>query len=112
MERSAEIHTCIVCHSLDCELRGSVPVGKEIARRLAEAGSSARVTPHLCFGACDDGPNIVLYPLGTWYKGCQLDDAEAITAHVLGGAPVEHLAEQIDPDLRDCILAMLDAGLG
>lgn len=111
MERSTEIHTCLVCHNVDCESRGSVPIGEEIARRLAEAGSSVQVTPHLCFGACEEGPNIVLYPQGTWYKGCQMDDAEGIAAHILGGPPVEHLTEQVDPDLRDLILTMLDAGL-
>ena len=111
MERSAEIHTCLVCHNVDCESRGSVPIGEEIARRLAEAGSSVQVAPHLCFGACEEGPNIVLYPQGTWYKGCQMSDAEEIAAHILGGPPVERLTEQVDPDLRDLILTMLDVGL-
>ena len=111
MERNPEIHTCLVCHNVDCESRGSVPIGEEIARRLTDAGSSVQVTPYLCFGACEEGPNIVLYPQGTWYKGCQMGDAEEIVAHILGGPPVERLSDQIDPDLRDLILTILDAGI-
>ena len=111
MERNPEIHTCLVCHNVDCESRGSVAIGEDIARRLAEAGSSVQVTPYLCFGACEMGPNIVLYPQGTWYKGCQASDAEEIAAHILGGPPVTRLTEDVDPALRDLILMILDAGI-
>ena len=111
MERTEEIRHCLVCHNVDCEARGSIPIAEEIARRLAEAGSSIPMTPHLCFGACEEGPNIILYPQGTWYKGVQMDDVEEITAHVLGGPPVTRLTEQDDPALRELILMILDAGL-
>ena len=111
MERSQDIHTCLVCHNIDCESRGSVPIGEEITRLLAEANSSVKMMPHLCFGACEEGPNIVVYPQGTWYKGCQLSDAEDIAAHCMGGPEVERLTADVDPALRDLILMILDAGL-
>ena len=111
MERSPDVHTCLVCHNIDCESRGSVPIGEEIARLLADAKSPVQVMPHLCFGACEEGPNIVLYPQGTWYKGCRPADAEAIAAHCMGGPEVEHLTADVDPALRDLILTILDAGL-
>ena len=112
MPRVDEIETCIVCHNVDCHSHGSVEIGDEIARRLAEAGSPVVVKPYICFGACTHAPNIVLYPAGIWYSGATLADASAIAAHILGGEPVEHLSEQIDPALRNLILQILDSGLG
>ncbi len=111
MARPDEIETCLVCHNVDCEFRGSIPIGEEIARRLAEAKSPVQMRPYICFGACTEGPNIVLHPEGTWYKGCQLSDAEDIVQHILGGERVERLAEGIDPALHDLILEILDSGL-
>ena len=111
MSRSEEIHTCLVCHNVDCEFRGSVAVGEEIARQLAEAESSVEVKPYLCFGACGLGPNIVVYPQGTMYMGCELGDAEQIVRHILGGEPVERLTKSVEPALRDLILEILDSGM-
>ena len=109
MERSDEIEVCLVCHNVDCRMRGSEEVGEAIAQRLAEAGSSVAVKPYLCFGACTEGPNVVLYPQGTWYSGVQPGDAEAVAQHILGGPAVERLTEGIDPDLRELILEILDS---
>jgi len=111
MERSKEIDVCIVCHNVDCAARGSIPIGEELTKQLAAAGSSVRVVPHLCFSACEEGPNIVLYPQGTWYKGAQMSDVGGIVAHIQGGEPVQHLIEDVDPALRDLILTMIDMGL-
>lgn len=111
MPRSSEIQNCLVCHNIDCKARGSVEIGDEIAERLAAAGSSVEVKPYLCFGACQEGPNIVLYPEGTWYMGAEQSDAEGIANHILGGPPVERLTSRVDPALRDLILEILDSGI-
>ena len=97
---------------MDCEARGSVPIGEEIAQRLASAGSDVQVRPYICFGACTQGPNIVLYPEGTWYSEVQQSDVEGITQHILGGQRVERISDRIDPGLRNLILQILDSGLG
>ena len=47
----------------------------------------------------------------TWYKGCDVSDAEDIVQHILGGERVERLAQGIDPALHDLILEILDSGL-
>ena len=111
MPRSPEIHSCIVCHNIDCKSRGSIEISEALERRLAAAGSSVEVKPYLCFGACEMGPNIVLYPEGTWYTEVKMDDVDAIAGHILGGEPVTHLAERVDPTLRELILDILDAGV-
>ena len=111
MERSEEIDVCIVCHNVDCASRGSIPIGEELVKQLGALGSSVKVVPHLCFSACEEGPNIVLYPQGTWYKGCQITDVKDIVAHIQGGEPVDRLVEDVDFALRDLILTMIDMGL-
>jgi sirohydrochlorin cobaltochelatase len=112
MSRSQVIDSCLVCHNVDCADRGSVAIGEEIAARLAAAGSPVVVTPYICFGACPEAPNIMLYPEGTWYMGVEPGDAAAIAEHILGGPRVDHLANRVDPGLRRLILEIIDSGLG
>jgi len=111
MARSSEIRTCLVCTNIDCASRGSQALLSEIQDRLAAAGSDVQVKSYLCFGACQDGPNMVLYPQGTWYMGVQQSDVEEIVAHILGGEPVSRLTEKVDPALRDLILDILESGM-
>ena len=111
MSRSKEIKTCLVCTNVDCASRGSTVLLEEFKGRLTDAGSAVEVKPYLCFGACQEGPNIVLYPEGTWYMGVQKDDVGEIVGHMLGGEPVERLTKRVDPALRDLILEILDSGM-
>jgi (2Fe-2S) ferredoxin len=111
LPRSEEIHTCLVCHNIDCKSRGSVEIGEDIAQQLTEADSPVQVKPYLCFGACQEGPNIVLYPEGTWYMGVKAGDAKEIAQHIMGGPVVERLTAKVDPALRDLILEILDSGI-
>ena len=62
MARSKEIDTCLVCTNVDCASRGSKELSEQFKEQLTAAGSPVAVKPYLCFGACQDGPNIVLYP--------------------------------------------------
>lgn len=111
MARGTEIKTCLVCTNVDCASRGSPALLEAFKERLVAAGSGIEAKSYLCFGACQDGPNIVLYPEGTWYMGAQIDDVEDIMAHMLGGPPAERLTKRVDPALRDLILEILDSGM-
>jgi len=111
MARSKEIRTCLVCTNVDCASRGSKELLEAFKERLSEAGSPIDVKSYLCFGACQDGPNIVMYPEGTWYMGVQKSDVDDIVAHMLGGEPVTRLTERVDPGLRDLILEILESGM-
>jgi len=84
---------------------------EQFKTKLDEAGSPIDVKSYLCFGACQDGPNIVLYPEGTWYMGVQQTDVDEIMEHMLGGEPVTRLTERVDPGLRDLILEILESGM-
>ena len=45
-----------------------------------------------CFGICDKGPIVVVYPEGVWYGKVTVDDVERIMdEHIEGGNVVEDL---------------------
>jgi len=108
--RSKEIETCLVCVNIDCSSRGSKDILNDIKEKLGD-DSPVKVKEYLCFGACQDGPNIVLYPEGTWYMGVKQDDVDDIVGHIQGGPPVDRLTERVDPALRDLILEILESGM-
>ena len=111
MARGKPIEKCLVCTNVDCASRGSIALLERLKEHLAAAGSPVEVKSYLCFGACQDGPNLVLYPEGTWYMGVKEGDVPEIETHILGGEPVKRLAERVDPALRDLILEILESGM-
>lgn len=45
-----------------------------------------------CFGICSQGPIVVVYPQGVWYKGVSLEDVpEIVESHFANGIKVERL---------------------
>jgi len=110
VDRPQEINSCYVCVNISCAECGSQALAKTLAEELD--GSGVEVKTHICFGACWMGPNIVLYPQGTWYSNVQAGDLDDIIAHIRGGEPVERLLNSIDPQLHELVVSILDAGLG
>jgi (2Fe-2S) ferredoxin len=100
----------LVCQNEDCKQRGSGALLDRLTERL-EGSAEVEVKPYMCFGGCQAGPNIVLYPQKTWYSGVQPGDVEEIAAHAEGGAPVERLTHGVEQPLKDLIYQLLDAGL-
>jgi (2Fe-2S) ferredoxin len=99
-----------VCQNEDCKQRGSGELLDKLAEKLKGAGD-VEVKPYMCFGGCQAGPNIVLYPQKVWYSGVKQGDVDEIAAHAAGGAPVERLTHGVDQPLKDLIYQLLDAGL-
>ncbi len=57
-----------------------------------ELSSEVMVTNTGCFGICDKGPIVVVYPEGTWYGSVTVDDVEEIVeSHLENGEVVERL---------------------
>jgi len=102
---------CLVCQNVDCKSRGSEEIMRELDSRVAAKNlSDVEVRPYMCFGACQEGPNIVLYPEKSWYAAVKKEDLNDIVDHLCGGPDVKRL-DTIDPSLKDLIYQLLDTGM-
>jgi (2Fe-2S) ferredoxin len=100
----------LVCQNADCMQRGSGELINQLTEKL-KGSEDIEVKPYMCFGGCQSGPNIVLYPQKVWYNGVKQADVDDIAKHAAGGEAVERLTHGIDPALKDLIYQLLDAGL-
>lgn len=101
---------CFICQNVDCKLRGAEQLMTEMTQQLAAKSIDADVKSYLCFGACDRGPNIVVYPQKCWYTRVQLSDVPEIVASVAGGPPVIRL-DTVERSLKEMIYELLDSGV-
>lgn len=77
-----------------CSARGSVEVLDALRREVGARGLVDEVLVTACgsMGLCGSGPNLVVYPEGTWYSGVTLSDVpEIVESHFIGGQPVARL---------------------
>ena len=84
-----------------CGARGSAAIHqaftRELARRDWPAGIKATGTG--CLTPCQCGPNVVVYPEGTWYAGVTPEDVPALMAYYLDGlGDVSQL--ELDPEVQ------------
>ena len=93
----------LICRGGDCKKRGSKAVRGALKDELRAEGMNrdVRVDTVDCLGLCKHGPNVVVYPGGTWYLGVVEDDVpELVKQHLKNGEPVEHLAAELRPRKR------------
>ena len=100
----------LVCQNTDCMQRGSGGLFEQLKEKLKDS-PDIEVKSYLCFGACQQGPNIVLYPQKIWYCGVKEADVSDVANSATGGPVVERLTQGIDPNLKDLVYQVLDAGL-
>ncbi|HSL20269.1 MAG TPA: methyltransferase [Vicinamibacterales bacterium] len=77
-----------------CSARSAADVIDELRAQVARQGlaGTVQVTPCGSFGLCERGPNLVVYPEGTWYSGVQRADvAEIVASHFREGRVVQRL---------------------
>jgi (2Fe-2S) ferredoxin len=100
--RDYESHV-LVCTGGDCKKRGAKDVRKALKSELRSEGllGEVRIDTVDCLGLCKHGPNVVVYPEGTWYLGLRGEDVPAvIEGHLKNREPVERLVAQRRPRRR------------
>ena len=97
--RDYDVHV-LICKDGDCKKRGSKAVRKSLKDELRAEGMhrDVRIDSVGCLGLCKHGPNLVVYPGGTWYLGVvEQDVPELVQRHLKDGEPVKHLAAELRP---------------
>jgi NADP-reducing hydrogenase subunit HndC len=80
-----------------CSARGAAAVLDTLRKELAAQGlmDTVQVTTCGSLGLCERGPNLVVYPEGTWYAGVQVADVpELVREHFQNGRPLERLVQE------------------
>ncbi len=86
-----------------CPASGSFAVLDKLDRELQTRGldKDVQLTTSGCMGLCDEGPILVAYPEGVWYRKVQAADViEIVETHLRGGKPVEHLRWDDAPAMK------------
>jgi NADH:ubiquinone oxidoreductase subunit F (NADH-binding)/(2Fe-2S) ferredoxin len=84
----------LVCAGTNCALKGSQAVRERLTSELDSRGLSdeIRVVETGCFGLCEQGPTVVVYPEGVLYCRVTPDDVpELVEEHLLKGRRLERL---------------------
>ena len=90
-----------------CSRNGSEAVLQKLRDEVAtrQLQNDVQVTQCGSLGLCEIGPNLIVYPEGTWYSRLTPDDVPEILAHhVEGRGPVGRLAWRDEAALRKAIL--------
>jgi (2Fe-2S) ferredoxin/predicted O-methyltransferase YrrM len=86
-----------------CSARGAADVIAALRREIGARGldHTVQLTVTGSMGMCERGPNLVVYPGGTWYSGVTPGDVpEIVREHFVGGQPVARLANADEPALK------------
>lgn len=102
-----------VCEGGDCTERGSGDVHdslKEMVKAIDPEEARVRVRRYPCFGACECGINVTVWPDRLFYSRVTKADLPELVENLLkGGCPVQRLRGQAKPDVEEMVWSLLDS---
>ena len=84
----------LICGGTGCDSSGSAVLMSTFEKELKKNGldEEVKIVPTGCFGLCEKGPVVIVYPEGTFYSHVTKDDVTVIVSeHLLKGRIVERL---------------------
>ena len=84
----------LICGGTGCTSSNSIKIQEAMNNEIVAAGLENEVKVVLtgCFGLCELGPIMIVYPEGTFYSNVKPEDAkEIVQEHLLKGRPVDRL---------------------
>ncbi len=84
----------LVCAGTNCSLKANKVVQERLVREVAKRGltDEVKIVETGCFGLCEQGPTVVVYPEGVLYCRVTPDDIpELVEEHLLKGRRLERL---------------------
>ena len=93
----------LVCGGTGCTSSGSQKLIAKLEEEFAAKGLTEKVqiVKTGCFGLCERGPILIVYPEGSFYSRVELDEVTRIVdEHLIGGNPVKEFLyeETVDGD--------------
>ena len=82
----------LMCGGTGCTSSGSMKIADELERQLKEKGIDQKVyvVRTGCFGLCERGPIMIVYPEGAFYTHVKMEMiTEIVDEHLIGGKPVK-----------------------
>ena len=76
-----------------CHTKGALEIIQRFTEKLEEEDiTDVMVSNTGCFGICEKGPIVAVYPDNVWYGSVSADDVEEIVeSHIMNGKIVEKL---------------------
>lgn len=98
----------LVCGGTGCTSSGSGELIASFEKELADRGleNEVKVVRTGCFGLCEAGPIVIVYPEGTFYSRMKPSDVvDVVDEHLLKGRVVERLLhiDQGDPEPKESL---------
>ena len=84
----------LLCGGTGCTSSGSVELAREFRKELRKHGLQDEVQLEMtgCFGLCELGPVVIIYPEGTFYSRVEVSDIpELVEEHLVKGSPLARL---------------------
>ena len=111
MEKNSRL--VYVCEGGDCSEKGSVELHNEL-KTLFESRDPKKLNKlrkYPCFGGCEHGINIALFPDRIFYSKMTREDLDALVKHVCDDGPeLKEKRGVVAPDVENIVWELLDTG--